>query len=207
MTILIFQQNLYSQKEILGKVEFYKSEATDFVLFRDTKDLYTKNLNKRKSKIRLVQRDNVTEVETDSSGLFKIRVSLKDSVRIIVNDHSPVFNGQFEFDFNEIKDTLKLRISDEKAAILLDSTLQPEFYNKYSEQQAELDFRNGKREILLVLYDWPKDEITERRKRIAKTYDVTYNYFPVETSQSGMRIMYRYNAVMRKLIGIKENVW
>ncbi len=207
MTILIFHQSLYSQKEIVGKVEFYKSEATEFVLFRDTKDLYTKNLNKRKNKIQLVQRGNLTEIETDSSGIFKIRVSKKDSVQIIVNEHSPIFNGQFKFDYNDIKDTLKLRISDKKMAIHLDSYREPEFYNKYNEQQAELDYNNGKREILLILYDWPKDEITERRKRIAKTYNINYNYFPVETSQCRMRIMFRYNAVMRKLIGIKENVW
>ncbi|MCF7561196.1 hypothetical protein L3X39_11155 [Sabulilitoribacter multivorans] len=206
LIILIFQQNLYSQKEIIGKVEFYKSEATKFALFRDTDDRYTKNLNKRKSKIQLFQRDSLTELETDSLGIFKIRISLKDSIKIKINEHSPFFNGQFEFGPKDIVDTLKLRISDRKLAIQRDSVLEPEFQNIYSEQKAKIDFKAGKRNILLVGYDWPTDETTQRREEIAKMYKVDYVYI-FEPSQSKMRIIYRYNQVMRKLMGIKKNVW
>ncbi|MCL6295569.1 hypothetical protein [Jejuia spongiicola] len=206
LTLLVFQQSLFSQKEIVGKVEFYKSEATEFALFRDIKDKYIKNLNKRISKIQLIQKDNTTRVETDSFGTFKVKVLLKDSIRFKVNEHSPIFNGQFEFGYNDIKDTLKLWISDKKLAIHRDSIDEPEFYKKYNEQKAELNFRDDKREILLIQYDWPKDKITEKRKRIKKTYDIIYEYF-FNPSQVQMRIMYRYNKVMGKLIGIKENMW
>ncbi|WP_299611387.1 hypothetical protein [uncultured Aquimarina sp.] len=206
LTILIFQQSLYSQKEIVGKVEFYKSEATDFVLHRDEDNQYAKNLNKRKSKIKLKQRNSITEIETDSNGVFVLKTTLKDSIRIIVNEHSPVFNGQFEFDFSEIKDTLKLGISDKNLAIKLDSQLEPEFYNKYSENQANVDFANGKRIILAVGIDWRTDESTKRIKEITKLYNVHYKYI-FEPSQSEMRILYRYNQVMKKLIGINKNVW
>ena len=206
MTILIFQQSLYSQKEIVGKVEFYESEATKFVLHRDKENQYAKNLNKRKSKIKLIQRDSITEIETDSSGVFVLKTTFKDSIRIIVNEHSPVFNGQFEFDFNEIKDTLKLRISDKNLAIKLDSQLEPEFYNKYSENQANADFANGKRIILAVGIDWRTDESTKRIKEITELYNVKYKYI-FDPSQSEMRILYRYNQVMKKLIGINKNVW
>ena len=206
MTILIFQQSLYSQKEIVGKVEFYKSDATKFALFRDTDERYTKNLNKRKSKIQLFQRDSLTEVVTDTLGIFKISVSLKDSVKIKVNKHSPFFNGQFEFEPKDFADTLKLRISDRKIAIHRDSVLEPEFQNKYSELQAKIDFKTGKQNILLVGYDWPTDETTQRRKEIAKTYKVDYVYI-FNPNESKMRIIYRYNQVMRKLIGINKNVW
>ncbi|OAD92725.1 hypothetical protein A7A78_02105 [Aequorivita soesokkakensis] len=203
---MIFQQSLYSQKEIVGKVEFYKSKATEFVLFRDKDDLYTKNLNKRKSKIKLFQRDSIKEIETNSSGVFVLKTTLKDSIRIIVNEHSPVFNGQFEFDFNEINDTLKLRISDKKLAIKLDSQLEPEFYNKYSENQANVDFANGKRIILAVGIDWRTDESTKIIKEITELYNVNYKYI-FDPSQSEMRILYRYNEVMKKLMGINKNVW
>jgi len=206
LTILIFQQSLYSQKEIVGKVEFYKSEATKFVLFRDKDDQYTKNLNKRKSKIKLLQKNSITEIETDSSGIFRISVSQKDSIRIIVNEHSPVFEEQFEFAYKEIKDTLKLRISDKKLAIQLDSQLEPEFYIKYNENQANEDFADGKRIILAVGIDWRTDESTKRIKEITELYNVKYKYI-FDPSQSEMRILYRYSQVMKKLIGINKNVW
>ncbi len=206
MTLLISQQSIYSQKEFIGKVEFYKSKATEFVLFRDKDDRYTKKLNKRKSKIKLFQRDSIKEIETDSSGVFVLKTNLKDSIQIIVNEHSPVFNGQFEFDINEIKDTLKLRISDKKLAIKLDSQLEPEFYNKYNENQANADFVNGKRIILAVGIDWRTDESTKRIKEIIELYNVNYKYI-FDPSQSEMRILYRYNEVMKKLIGINKNVW
>src|SRR5690606_23546193 len=110
------------------------------------------------------------------------------------------------FDFNEIKDTLKLRISDKKLAVQLDSQLEPEFYNKYSENQANTDFANGKRIILAVGIDWRTDKSTKRIKEITELYNVNYKYI-FDPSQSEMRILYRYNQVMKKLIGINKNVW
>ena len=206
MTILIFQQNLYPQKEIVGKVEFYKSEATEFALFRDTEDTYTKNLNKRKSKIQLFQRDSLTEIETDSTGIFKFRVSLKDSIGIIVNRLSPVFNGEFKFNYDDIKDTLKLKISDQKLAHLLDSQREPEFQKKYSEEQARIDFKNGNRNLLLIGFDWPTEETKNKRREVSETYNVEYIYI-FDPSHCKMRIMYRYNKVIRDILGIEKNVW
>ena len=206
MTILISQQSLYPQKEIVGKVEFYKSEATKFALFRDTDDRYTKNLNKRKSKVLISQRDSLTEIETDSSGIFKVRVSLKDSIVIKVNEHSPVFNGQFDFDPNNIKDTLRLKISDKKLAYRIDSQREPDFQKKYSEEQAGLDFKNGYRNLLLLGFDWPTDETTNKRSEISEKYDLEYICI-FNPSHCKMRIMYRYNKVFRDSLGIKENVW
>jgi hypothetical protein len=206
LTISIFQQNTYSQKEIVGKVEFYKSEATKFALFRDTDDRYTKNLNKRKSKVLITQRDSLIEIETDSSGIFKVRVSLNDSIVIKVNEHSPVFNGQFEFTPNNIKDTLRLKISDRELAYRLDSQREPDFQKKYSEEQARLDFKNGNRNLLLMGFDWPTDETTNKRNQVSEKYDVEYIYI-FNPSHCKMRIMYRYNKVIRDFLGIKENVW
>ena len=125
--IFIFQQDLYSQKEIVGKVEFYESEATKFLLYRKANDNYKKNLNKRKSKINLFQGDSVTEIETDSSGIFKCTISPNDPIKIIVNQRSPIFCRKFEFDSYPVKDTLKLRISDKEFAIRVDSANEPVF--------------------------------------------------------------------------------
>ena len=39
LTILIFQQSLYSQKEIVGKVEFYKSVESDYRILESFPDV------------------------------------------------------------------------------------------------------------------------------------------------------------------------
>lgn len=204
--IFLFQQDLHSQKEIIGKVEFYNSEATEFALFRNTDNNYTKNLNKRKSKIQVSQRDSVIEINTDSYGIFKFSISPEYPIHIIVNKQSSVFYGKFEFNSYDIKDTLKLRISDKELAVRLDSRLEPDFQKKYSEYQARLDFENRKLNLLLMSMDWLKDEIRQRRKDITQTHNVEYIYISYP-SQCKMRIMYRYNKVIRGLLGIKENVW
>jgi len=203
--ICLFKQDLYSQKEIIGKVEFYESEATKFLLFRDTNDNYTKNLNKRKSKVHIFQGDRVTEMET-ASGIFKFSVLTKDPFKIIVNKDSLILCEKFEFDSYEDKDTLKLKVSDDEFAFRLDSQREPEFQKKYSESQARIDFENGKINLLLMHIDWLKDEIRQRRIEVAQTYNIEYIYISPQ-GHSKMRIMYRYNKVIRDLLGIRENVW
>lgn len=207
LTILIFQQNLYSQKEIVGKVEFYKSVESEYRILESFPDGTIKNLTNRKHKIKIVQEDSISEIETDSTGIFKFTADLKKIIRIKVNDHSPVFNKTFEFDFNKIKDTLKLRISDKKLAVYRDSITEPEFYNKYSEKQAYEDFNNGIRR-LFGGGGFLSDNTIQKNKLLAEKYNLKYEYlFGCIVNRTEIRIVYRYNQVMKKLIGIEENVW
>lgn len=208
---LTLQQNVAAQDNAVGKVEFYKSKATEWLLsgkffVRDAKDNYTKNLNKLKRKIQIIQNDATTETVTDSLGFFRFNVSKNDSITILVNSHSPILSGKFKFDSIKPNDTLVLRISDYKLAISHDSLLEPEFYHKYNEQQAKIDYQNGKRIILLLAFDWPTQETTENRKRFKALYNVTYNYTSL-LSHSKLRIMIRYNDVIRELLGAKEEIW
>lgn len=206
MTILIFQQSLYSQKEIVGKVEFYKSVESDYRILESFPDGTIKNLTNRKHKIKIQQKDSIYELETDSIGIFKCRVDLKNPIRIKVNDHSPVFNETFDFDLNKIRDTLKLRISDKKLAVYRDSIAEPEFFKKYNEKQAEIDFQNGKRQLLWYIAGWMSDEYFNNQNKIITEFKVKKIEF-VEPSREEIRIMFRYNQIMKKLIGINKNVW
>ena len=166
-----------------------------------------KNLTNRKHKIKIKQKDSISELETDSTGIFKFIADLKSSIQIKVNDHSPVLNKTFEFNFNEITDTLKLRISDKKLAVYRDSITEPEFYKKYSEKQAELDFKNGIRRIFGG-GGFLADETYKRNELLAEKYNLKYEYlFGCIVERNKIRIINRYNEVMKKLIGIKENVW
>ncbi|WP_170064039.1 hypothetical protein [Jejuia pallidilutea] len=205
LTILIFQQSLYSQKEIVGKVEFYKSIENEWNVLESFPDETIENLTNRNHKIKILQKDSIIELKTDLNGFFKISTVFNDSIFIKVNDHSPVLNENFEFDFNEIRDTLKLRISDKKLSVYRDSIGNPEFHNKYSEQQAELDFKNGKRELLGLAVCWPTEKSMQIHRQIEVEYAIKYNY--IEPTREKIRIMYRYNQVMKKLIGINKNVW
>tara|TARA_B100001057_G_C22542990_1_gene830372 strand:+ start:144 stop:785 length:642 start_codon:yes stop_codon:yes gene_type:complete len=206
LTILIFQQSLYSQKEIVGKVEFYKSVESDYRILESFPDGTIKNLTNRKHKIKIQQKDSIYELETDSIGIFKCRVDLKNPIRIKVNDHSPVFNETFDFDLNKIRDTLKLRISDKKLAVYRDSIAEPEFFKKYNEKQAEIDFQNGKRQLLWYIAGWMSDEYFNNQNKIITEFKVKKIEF-VEPSREEIRIMFRYNQIMKKLIGINKNVW
>jgi hypothetical protein len=206
LTILIFQQSLYSQKEIVGKVEFYKSIESDWNILESFPDATIKHLTNRIHRIKIEQNNQVTELKTDSTGIFKIGTKSNDTIIIIVNDHSPVFNEKFQFDLSQIKDTLKLRISDKKLCVHRDSISEPKFYAKYNERQAELDFNNGKLQLLGISTCWPTEESIERRKQIEAEYGIKYNHY-FEPTREKIKIMYRYNQIMKKLIGINKNVW
>lgn len=206
MTILIFQQSLYSQKEIVGKVEFYKSIESDWKILESFPDATIEKLTNRNHKIKIEENKVKTEIETDSTGIFKITLGLKDSILIKINDHSPVLNKEFEFMPNQIKDTLKLRISDKRLCIYRDSISEPKFFAKYNEKQAELDFKNGKKQLLGIAVDWPTKESTQRREEIVAEYGIEYDYF-FQPTREKIKIMYRYNQVIKRLIGINKNVW
>ena len=206
LVLFITQQNLYSQKDIIGKVEIYKSVENEWKILESFPDGTIENSTNREHKIKILQNDTITELKTDSYGIFKISTALNDYLRIIVNDQSPILHGKFHFDFNDIQDTLKLRISDKKLAVYRDSIIEPKFFSSYSEQQAATNFNNGKRELLGVAVCWPSEESGERRKQIEAEYGIKYKYY-FDPTREKIRIMFRYNQVMKKLIGINRNVW
>ncbi len=206
LVLFIFQQNLYSQKEIVGKVEVYKSIENEWKILESFPDKTIQNLTNRKHKIKILQKDTITKLETDSNGIFKIRMAKKDSIQIWVNEQSPVLNGKFHFEFNDWQDTLKLRISDKKLAVYRDSIIEPKFFSSYSEKRAEINFNIGKRELLGAAVCWPSEESIKRRNQIEAEYGIKYKYY-VDPTREKIRIMFRYNQVIKKLIGINKNVW
>lgn len=206
MTVLIIQQNLFSQIEIVGKVEFYKSIISDWNTLESFPDKTINKLSARKHKIKIYQNDTILEFKTDSTGVFKINLKQNDSIFIEVNKHSPVFNAKFNYSFSEIKDTLKLRISDKKLAMHRDSISSPKFFKTYNETQAHQDFKKGIRRILAISVCFPNTEYDEKLTQLPNKYKFKYDYV-AGIDRNKIRIMYRYNQVMRKLMGIKEKVW
>lgn len=201
LLFLVFQQEIISQTEIIGKVEFYKSNTSEWNVLESFPDVVIKRLGLRNHKIELIQKDSIKSFVTDSTGHFKVKINSKDSLFIKVNKHSPIFNAEFNYSVLDIKDTLKLMISDKKFAVHRDSVLAPEFFKLYSEKQAYLDYEKGIRRILGLAVCFP----TGKSKSIEAKYNVVYEYFSPD--RTTIRIIYRYNQVMRKLIGIKEEVW
>ncbi|MFG6687925.1 hypothetical protein ACGK9U_15190 [Mariniflexile sp. HNIBRBA6329] len=206
MTILVFQQNLYSQKEIVGKVEYYISNNYDIPSFTASSEKTIKYLNSRRQQIELIQGNSITEIKTDTTGIFKINIKLDENLKITVNKKSKLLASEFQFSSNQLNDTLKLRITDEKIDIYKDSIASPKFYNMYNENQAYSDFENGKKRILTGA-GFVSKESSIRRKKLSEEYG--FEYEPIHGCiilSSESRIIYRYNKIMKKLIGIK-NVW
>ncbi|MCO6163006.1 hypothetical protein [Flavobacterium sp. NRK F7] len=206
VTFLISQFNLFSQKEIVGKVAFYKSIESDWKVLESFPNQTIKNLTNRVHSIEIVQNNHISKLETDSTGIFKFKTKENDSIQIYVNASFPLFKEEFEIVLNQIKDTLQLKISDKKISVYRDSINEPQFYAQYNEKQAALDFQNGKKRLLAIAVDWPKEDVIKRFEEIENEYGIKYDYF-FEPSREKIRIMYRYNQVMKKLIGINKNVW
>ncbi len=180
---------------------------SEYKILESFPDETIQNLTNRKHKISIKQKNKLFELETDSSGIFKFRTDLNDSIHINVNHHSTIFNETFKFDSYELNDTLKLRISDRKLAVYRDSLVEPEFYNKYSEKQAYIDFNNGIRRLFSAGGFLSEDTI-QKNKLFAEKYDLNYEYlFGCIVNRTEIRIVYRYNQVMKKLMGISEKVW
>ncbi|MFD0963735.1 hypothetical protein [Pseudofulvibacter geojedonensis] len=207
ISILLLQLLSYSQNVITGKVEFYKSDATKIIFPNNPNDKYSRNLNNRKSSIQLIEKNTIKELKTNSSGVFKFTTHSKnDSIQIIVNKQLKRFSKKFNLNLKDISDTLKLRISDKKIAIYRDSVLETKFFSKYNEKQAQIDFKSGNYHLLCIGVGWPTDESIKKRENISKNYNISYKYIS-NISQSKIRIMFRYNQVLKKLIGINEQIW
>jgi hypothetical protein len=199
-------QNIYSQQEIVGKVEFYKSNDTTDKFSMSTSDNQIQSLNSRTHKIELTQNGRINQTETDKDGFFTFFIHQKDSIKISVEKDSNILSEDFYYKTADLNDTLKLRISDKKVALYRDSIAEPEFYKKYNEEIAIADFKNGKRQILAG-GGFFTEEVLEKREKLSKEYKFEYYYiFGCEGNLYQTRIAYRYNEVMKKLIGIK-NVW
>ncbi len=207
LTILIFQQNLYSQKDIVGKVEYYKSYSYGIPSFDSGIEKLLKRLNSQNQKIEIRQGTTIREFETDSSGIFKYSVNPNEKIFLSINKNSKTTSANFSFEPSEIEDSLKLKISDLRIMTYRDSISAPEFYNKYSEKQARVDFENGNLRIIGGGSFLTKKTI-KRREKIAKEYGFRYEYeFGCEIMGAEYRIIHRYNETMKKLIGINKNVW
>lgn len=190
----------------MGKVEVFKSVEHEWKDLESTSDYSLKHFNKRKHFVQIWQGESLAYLQTDTTGIFKAVIDTSADFIIKVYPQSPIFSAEFKFDAGVYKDTLDLRISDERLAVYRDSLREPEFHKKYSMKQAELDFNNGKYQLLAYLTDWPRPEYTKNIRRIENEYNVTFEYF-ADHPRERIRIMYRYNQVMKKLLGIEGEVW
>ncbi|ALJ06554.1 hypothetical protein APS56_16055 [Pseudalgibacter alginicilyticus] len=203
---MIFQQNLYAQKEIIGNVEYYMSYSYGIPNMDSATEKTLEFLNSQKQKVEIKQGTTIREFETDSNGIFKCNVNPNEKIYLSINKKSKTTNADFTFDPSQISDTLKLKISDLRTATYRDSISSPEFYNKYSEKQARLDFENGNLRIIAGGGFLSKKTI-KRRNKISKEYGIEYDYiYGCIIVATESRIIHRYNETMKKLIGIK-NVW
>jgi hypothetical protein len=205
--VLFLNQNLHSQNEVVGQVEFYKSNASLDPAFQSSTDKQIMKLNSQKHQISVRQRGKTQKVSTDSLGLFWISIFPTDTIFIEVNKGSKILNSSFVLHPTSNTDTLKLKISDKNLVRYKDSIVAPEFFKEYNEQQAVEDFENGSLRLLAVGGEITKEEKT-KQEVFTEKYKVTFEYplFGSMQSQSELRIMQRYNQKMEELIGIK-NVW
>ncbi|WP_066219743.1 hypothetical protein [Formosa haliotis] len=163
-------------KEIVGKVEYYISNNYDIPSFAASSEKTIKYLNSRRQQIELIQGNSITEIKTDTTGIFKINIKLDENLKITVNKKSKLLASEFQFSSNQLNDTLKLRITDEKMDIYKDSIASPKFYNMYSENQAYSDFENGKKRILTGA-GFVSKESSMRRKKLSKNTGLNTNLF------------------------------
>lgn len=202
--IIIAQQSLFSQVDIVGKVSFYKYLPHENDRFASSTDASIDRLNTRKHHIEIVQNGNISTLRVDSTGIFTTTVSSEDSLIIIVNKKAKVLKKVFRIAPSQLTDTQLLQISDRKLSNYRDSIRDPAFYNTYNERQAVLDFKNGKARILAGGAFLPDRAIKRRKKKEAQHHFTYYNIFGCMVSHSQLRIAYKYNQVMQKLIGIED---
>ena len=153
-----------------------------------------------------MQGESTIQTQTESTGIFSFKANSIDSIKIVVNEKSKVLHGIFKVFPLTAKDTILVRISDQKLSLYKDSIQSPKFFKKYNEKQAELDFKNGNARFL-GSGGFMTKKTAKRRKKLSEQYNFKYEYiFGCMQLRSERRIAFRYNEVMKKLIGIK-NVW
>lgn len=207
LVILIsnFQSNLYSQKKIIGKTNYYLSYKFQIP---SIDSLIKKQIDSWNSKIHSVeirQGKHASEIKTDTNGVFKF--SLKnpnEKVYISVNKESKISNFNFIFEPQELDNELELNMSYSRIANHIDSLSSPVFYKKYCQKQAYIDFRNKNLKLFLTT-----DSISKKRQKhlskVKKKYNIKYISEKI-TSVSQLSIMCRYNSIMKELIGIKRKL-
>nr|WP_299383109.1 hypothetical protein [Allomuricauda sp.] len=197
----------FSQDMKLGKVEFHKSFPSEHKMIQSSSDKQIERLNNRRHRIEIRQGTKDTIIITDSTATFRFVLGINDSLHIKVNPRSRTISKSMVLHPKDIIDTLRLKISDRRLAAHIDSLQTPKFYAKYNERQAEIDFKNGKAQ-LLGSGSFIGEETQRRRQRFADKYKFEYRYvFGCFVSRPEIRIAHRYNRVMKKLLGIEENVW
>lgn len=206
---MLINQSIYSQKKIVGKVEFYKSNNLNDRIFQSTTDVELEKINSNNHSIKVIQGKVVDSTKTDDNGIFKFNFNVSNMLDIVVNENSTVLEGRFHFKPNVIieNDTLLLKISDKKIAVYKDSISAKGFYSKYNEKKALEHFKQGKRQLLAIGGEMSKLKRKEQQK-LTKNHDVKFNYvlFGSLMSRAKLRILERYNSKMKELLGIK-NVW
>ena len=205
---ILIHQSLFSQKSIVGKIEFYTIVESKPKPFKTFSENFLRSLKSKKHRLTIIQEGNKTKIKTDSSGFFKIELKTLNQLKIEVYKKRSFLNQTFYFNpkKNIGKDTVYFRISNKKLEINFDSIQAPIFFKEYNEKMAELDFKNRNARIL-GSGNWLIEEIVEKRKKLSEKYNFKYEYiFGCLNSKAERRIAYRYNEKMKKLIGIK-NVW
>ena len=202
----IFQVAVHAQKDIIGKISFYKYLPLENKKFASSSDTAIQQLNNFKHHIEIIQNGKTSHYRGIENGVFKATINTTDSVTIIINKKSKLLSKTFKMYPPQNKDTLYLKISDQRISNHRDSLRDPEFYKLYNERQAIQDFTNGEAKFL-GNGGFLTDEIIEQRDEIAAKYHFKYEYiFGCMTSQTQLRIAHKYNVMMRKLVGI-ENPW
>lgn len=206
--LIFFQQFLYSQNVIEFKVKFYKSDNNPNQRLASSTNAVISSLNSKQHEVLFKQGKDELYLKTDSIGRFTREVNLVDSIFISINKNSKLYSSSFKFNPEDINNELILEISDKKLTQAMDSLLEPEFFKKFNERKALEDFNNKNLKFLAATGPFIMDETRERRDQISKKYNVKYEYlFGCVVSYGQIRIMYRYNKKMKKLIGVKEEVW
>lgn len=205
LVILVFQPRLWAQQEIVGNVAVFKSVEHEWDYLDSTSNYTLNHFNARNHKVEIWQGEKVNKLMTDTLGTFKAVVDTTMAFLIKVYPESPIFNKEFQFSPGVYPYTLNLQISDERLAIYRDSVGDPKFHNRFSKQQAAVNFQNGEYLLLLPYLCFPSQESIEKWERIKERYAVQYEGFDLYHEK--LRIAYRYNREMLKLLGIEEELW